>query len=86
MTEIFKFYDNATHNFRSGQVLERRHNTTNKFGVESISTVGAKIWALENFRQSTSLNIFQRGIKSGSQVTVLVDCVRVMYKKWVSSN
>ena len=65
MTEIFKFCDNTTHNLRSGQVLERRHNRTNNFGVESISTLGAKIWALvpENLKQSTSLNIFKRGIK-----------------------
>ena len=65
ITEIFKFSDNTTHNLRSGQVLERRHNRTTNFGVESISTLGAKIWALvpENLRQSTSLNIFKRGIK-----------------------
>ena len=62
MTEIFKFCDNTTHNLRSGQVLKRRHNRT---GAESISTLGAKIWALisENLTQSTSLNIFKRGIK-----------------------
>ena len=65
MAEIFKFCDNTTHNLKSGQVLERRHNRTTNFGVESISTLGAKIWALvpENLRQSTSLNIFKRGIK-----------------------
>ena len=44
---------------------QRRHNRTNNFGVESISTLGAKICALvpENLRQLTSLNIFKRGIK-----------------------
>ena len=38
---------------------------TNNFGVESISTLGAKTWALvpENLKQSTSINIFKRGIK-----------------------
>ena len=40
ITEIFKFCDNATHNLRNGQVLERRHNRTNNFGIESISTLG----------------------------------------------
>ena len=66
MTEIFKFCDNATHNLRSGQVLERNHNRTNNFDVESISTLGAKIWALfpENLRQSTSLNRFKQSIKN----------------------
>ena len=59
ITKIFKFCDNTTHNLRCGQVLERRHNTTNNFGLKSISTLGAKIWALvpENLRQSTSFNI-----------------------------
>ena len=66
MTEIFKFCDNATHNRRSGQVLERNHNRTNNFDVESISTLGAKIWALfpENLRQSTLLNRFKQSIKN----------------------
>ena len=86
MTEIFKFCDNTTHNLRSGQVLERRHNRTTNFAVESISTLGAKIWALvpENLRQSTSLNIFKRGIKKWNQVTVLVDCVKFMDKTLAS--
>ena len=34
MTKIFKFCDNATHNLRSGQVLERGHNRANNFRVE----------------------------------------------------
>ena len=65
MTEIFKFSDNATHNLRNGQVLERRHNKTNNFGGESISTLGVKIWELvpENLRQSTSPDSFKQDIK-----------------------
>ena len=46
MTEIFKLCENATHNLRSGQVPIYRHNKTNNFGVESISTLDAKIWVL----------------------------------------
>ena len=65
MTKIFKFSDNATHNLRNGQVLERRHNRTTNFGAESTSTLGAKISALvpENLKQLTSLNSFKQGIK-----------------------
>ena len=61
MIKIFKFCGNATHNIRSGQVLERKNNRTNNFGVESISTLGAKVCALapENLRQSMSLNSFK---------------------------
>ena len=35
-TKIFKFSDNATHNLRSGQVPEHRHNRTNNLGVETM--------------------------------------------------
>ena len=65
MTEIFKFCDNATHSLRNGQVLERRHNSTTNFVVESISTLCTKIWAFvsENLRQTASLNSFKHGIK-----------------------
>ena len=42
MTEIFKFYDNATCSLGSGEVLGLIHNRTNNFGVESISTLNAK--------------------------------------------
>ena len=45
MTEIFKFYDNATY-LKSGRLLERRQNRTNKFRLESISTLGAEICKL----------------------------------------
>ena len=66
MTEILNFCDNATHNVRNDQVLERRHNRTTNFGVESASTLGPKIWELvpENLRQSTSLNSFKQSIKN----------------------
>ena len=88
MTEIFKFCDSTTHDLRSGQVLERRHNRTNNFGVESISTLGAKIWALvpENLRQSTSSTVSSKALKCETQITVLVDSVRFTYKTWVSFN
>ena len=68
MNKIFKCCDNATRSLRSGQVLERRHNRTTDFGVESISTLSAKIWALvpENVTQSTSLNSLKQGIKKWS--------------------
>ena len=66
MTEIFEFCNSATHNLRSDENLKHRHNRTNNFDVESISTLGPKIWVLvpENLRQLTSLNIFKRGIKN----------------------
>ena len=83
MMEIFKLCGSTTHNLRSGQVLECRHNN---FGVKSILTLGSKIWALvhENLRQSTSLNSFNQGMKKWNQVTVHADSLRLEYKMWVS--
>ena len=62
MTKVFKLCDNATHILRSGQVLERIHNRTHYFGVESISILGARIWLLipENLKQSKSLKRFKQ--------------------------
>ena len=83
MTKIFKFCDNATHNIRSGQVLERKNNRTNNFGAESLSTLGAKVCELapENLRQSMSLNSFNKDVssktlKNGIRVTFFIDCVQ----------
>ena len=52
----------------SGHVLEHRYNRNNNFGVKSVSTLGAKIWALvpENLKQLTSMNSFKPGIKKGN--------------------
>ena len=84
MTKIFKFCDNATHNIRSGQVLERKNNRTNNFGIESISNLGAKVCELapENLRKSMTLNSFNKDVssktlKNGIRVTFFIDCVKM---------
>ena len=58
---------------RSGQSSRTKNNKTNNFGVESIPTLGAKIWALvsEYLGQSTSLNSFKKGIGKWSYITLL---------------
>ena len=70
MSEIFQFFDNAAVKFRSGLVLEWRHNRTNNFAIESISTLRAKMLVLvpENLRQSTSLNSFKQGTKTWNPI------------------
>ena len=84
MTKIFKLCDNATHNIRSGQILERKNNRTNNSGVESISTFGAKVCDLapENLRKSMTLNSFNKDVssktlKNGIRVTFFIDCVKM---------
>ena len=60
-----KFYANASYSLRNGQVLERRHNKSNNFGLESISSLGAKLCTLasESLRRSLPPNSFKQGIK-----------------------
>ena len=83
MTETFKLCGSASHNVKRGQVLERRHNRTNNFGVESISTLGAKYWALISDVNQSHSTVSGKALTSVTQVTVLVNCVRVMcLKSW----
>ena len=55
----------ASYNLMSGITVTRRNIRTNKFGFETISTIGAILWRnLPNhIKQSDSLNIFKHRIK-----------------------
>ena len=57
--------ENASYNLRSGVTVTRRNIRTNKFGFETISTVGAVLRRnLPNdVKNSDSLNIFNHRIK-----------------------
>ena len=41
MNDILTFGQNASYNLRSGVTVTRRNIRTNKFGFETISTIGA---------------------------------------------
>ena len=65
MNDILTLDENASYNLRSGVTVTRSSIRTNKFGFETISTIGAVLWRnLPNdIKNSDSLNIFKHRIK-----------------------
>ena len=65
MNDILTLDENAFYNLRSGVTVTRRNIRTNKFGFETITTIGAVLWRnLPNdIKNSDSLNIFKHRIK-----------------------
>ena len=69
MSDILTLDENASYNLRSGVTVTRRNIRTNKFGFETITTIGAVLWRnLPNdIKNSDSLNIFKHRIKQWTQ-------------------
>ena len=44
MSDIFSLSENKFHNLRIGVTLNRRNIRTSKFGIETVSTIGAILW------------------------------------------
>ena len=65
MNGILTLDENASYNLRSGVTVTRTNIRTNKFGFETITTIGAVMWRnLPNdIKNSDSLNIFKHRIK-----------------------
>ena len=65
MNDILTLDENASYNLRSGVTVTRRNIRTNKFGFETITTIGAVLWRnLPNdIKNSDSLNIFKHRTK-----------------------
>ena len=65
MNDILTLDESASYNLRSGVTVTRRNIRTNKFGFETIATIGAVLWRnLPNdIKNSDSLNIFKHRIK-----------------------
>ena len=64
MNDILTLHENASYNLRTGVTrrnITRRNIRTNKFGFETISTIGAVLWRnLSNdIKNTDSLNIFK---------------------------
>ena len=64
MNDILTLDENASYNLRSDVTVTRRNIKTNKFGFETITTIGAALWRnLPNdIKNSDSLNIFKHRI------------------------
>ena len=65
MNDILTLDENASNNLRSGVTITRRNIRTNKFGFDTITTIGAVLRRnLPNdIKNSDSLNIFKHRIK-----------------------
>ena len=65
MNDILNLDENVSYNIRSSVTVTRRNIRTNKFGFETITTIGAVLWRnLPNdIKISDSLNIFEHRIK-----------------------
>ena len=65
MNDTSTLDENAFYNLRSGVTVIRRNIRRNKFGFETISTIGAVLWRIlpNDIKNSDSLNIFKHRIK-----------------------
>ena len=61
MTEIFKFKDHS-YNLRKNNCIERQMIKSCKYGSETVSNLGAKLWdiLLENIKKAESPQDFKK--------------------------
>ena len=60
MGDIFGLSENSSYNERCGVTVNRRNTRTNKFGFETVSTIGAILWndVPAELKNAESLNKF----------------------------
>ena len=65
MEDVFKF-KNLTYNFRNAETLNRSNVNSVKYGTETITSLGAKIWKIlpNDYKELTSLSTFKSKIKN----------------------
>ena len=61
MSNVFKFQENVNYHLRSGINLVTRTSRTTNFGIETISNLAPKIWALlpDEIKNASNLNILK---------------------------
>ena len=66
MNELFRFNSNSDYDLRSGDTLIRRNVHSVHYGMETISTLGPKIWNLlpSDIKNSISLSSFKSKIRN----------------------
>ena len=79
MEDVFNF-KNLAYNFRNAETINISNVSSVKYGTETITSLGAKIWKIlpNDYKELTSLPTFQE--KIGKQINALAD-----YAKPVSS-
>ena len=65
MEEVFKTIE-PKYNFRRKTVFQKRNVRTERYGIESLTYLGPKIWELvpNDIKSSESLEVFKSKIKS----------------------
>ena len=65
MEDLFKF-KNLVYNFRNAETLNRSNANSVKYGTETITSLGAKIWKIlpNDYKELTSLSTFKSKIKN----------------------
>ena len=65
MKEIFVFHKNETCNLRSGNHLARKNIRKTQYRIESVSSLGTKLWNLSpgELKNSSSLTVFKNKIR-----------------------
>ena len=65
MEDVFKF-KNLTYNFRNAETFNRSNVNSVKYGTETITSLGAKIWKIlpNDYKELTSLWTFKSKIKN----------------------
>ena len=66
MSKVFEFQENLNYNLRSGTNLVTRPSRTTNFGIETVSNLAPKIWALlpDEIKNASNLKIFKNKLKS----------------------
>ena len=65
MEDVFKF-KNLVYNFRNAETLNRSNANSVKYGTETITSLGAKVWKIlpNDYKELTSLSTFKSKIKN----------------------
>ena len=65
MKEMFNFSDKKNYNLRSGTHLSRPVVHTTHYGIDSITSLGVKIWELvpQNIKEGNSFFSFKNKVK-----------------------
>ena len=65
MEDVFSF-KNLAYNFRNAETLNRSNVSSVKYGTETITSLGAKIWKIlpTDYKELTSLSTFKYKIKN----------------------
>ena len=79
MTEIFEFKDHS-YDLRKNKSTERRIIKSCKYGSETVSNIGAKLWDIlpEKFKKLNLFNILKRKLNFGLHEIICANYLMMM--------